>query len=156
LLLAYDLTTGALTWRRSARRGYKPGDEAGCVHRGARHDYRIVRIEGRGYYAHRLIWKIVTGKEPNGVVDHRDADTLNNVWGNLREATECQNGQNRRLNKNNTTGVKGVHPEGNRFRAIIKKNKQLFDLGRFDSVEAAKAKIDDLRLELHGEFARAA
>jgi hypothetical protein len=156
LLLAYDPITGALMWRRSARRGYKPGDLAGCVHRGTRHDYRIVRIEGKGYYAHRLIWKIVTGQEPIEVIDHADSDTLNNVWENLRDATECQNGHNRRLNKNNTTGVKGVHPEGSKFRAIIKKDKRLFDLGRFSSVDAAKAEIDKFRMKLHGEFARVA
>jgi Demerecviridae HNH endonuclease len=153
LLLAYDPETGSLTWRMSARRGYKPGDIAGTIHH-ARNTYRIVRLEGRGYYAARLIWKIVTGCEPQGVVDHKDGDGLNDRWFNLREASECQNSHNRRLNKNNSSGVKGVHPEGDRWRAVIKKDRRTFDLGRFDRVEDAKLEIEAMRQKLHAEFAR--
>lgn len=153
LLLDYDKDSGARTWRTSAKRGYRPGDVAGYIHR-ARNAYRIVRLEGRQYYAHRLIWKIVTGKEPDGVIDHIDGDGTNNTWSNFRQASECQNGHNRRLNKNNKSGVKGVHLDGSRWRAIIKSKNQLFDLGRFDRVEDAERAIVPLRKKLHGEFAR--
>jgi len=156
LLLNYDPITGALTWRLSARRGYKPGDVAGSVHagKGVRNPYRMVVIKGRQHYAHRIIWKMMTGMDPVGTVDHVDTDGLNNVWSNLREASRSQNSQNRRLHKNNTSGVKGVHPEGNKWRAIIKKDRVLFDLGRFNSVDIAKVEIEAMRLDLHAEFAR--
>jgi hypothetical protein len=152
LLLNYDATSGELTWRKSARRGYKPGDTAGFIHRKNR--YRIVRLEGRGYYAHRLIWKIVNGAEPVGVIDHIDGDRANNAWANLRPATIAQNSQNRKVHKNNSTGVVGVHPEGSHFRAIIKKDGVVHDLGRFSSVADAERMIVPLRRKLHGEYAR--
>lgn len=153
LLLDYDKESGALTWRTSAKRGYQPGDVAGFIHR-ARSSYRIVRLEGRQHYSHRLIWKIVTGEDPDGVIDHIDGDGTNNAWANLRPASECQNGHNRRLNKNNKSGVKGVHQKGGRWRAIIRSKKQRYDLGCFDCVEDAERAIVPLRKKLHGEFAR--
>lgn len=152
LLLDYDPASGALTWRRSARRGYKPGDIAGTIHR--RNRYRIIRLEGRGYYAHRVIWKIVHGSDPVGVIDHIDGDRANNSWANLRPATVAQNSQNRSKHKNNSTGVVGVHPDGSRFRAIIKKDGVVYDLGRFPSVADAERVIVPLRRKLHGEYAR--
>lgn len=153
LLLDYDRTSGDLTWRVSARRGYKPGAIAGAIHR-ARNNYRIVRLAGRGYYAHRLIWKIETGCDPIGPIDHVDGDGTNNSWGNLRGADESKNGHNRRLNKNNKSGVKGVHPDSGRWRAIIRCNKCVYDLGRFDRVEDAERALAPIRQKLHGEFAR--
>jgi len=155
LLLDYDRTSGALTWRRSAKRGYKPGDQAGYI-TGARNTYRVVRLEGRQYYAHRLIWKLVTGCDPEGLIDHIDGDGTNNAWSNFRAANGHQNGHNRRLNSNNKTGVKGVHKDGERWRAIIRAKNQVHDLGRFDRIEDAEREIAPLRKELHGEFARLA
>jgi len=88
------------------------------------------------------------------MIDHIDGDGTNNAWSNFRAASVYQNGHNRRLNKNNKSGVKGVHREGGRWRAIIKSKKQLFDLGRFEQVEDAERAIVPLRQQLHGEFAR--
>jgi hypothetical protein len=155
LLLAYDPETGDLTWRLSARRGYKPGDIAGSVHKG-RNTYRVVVIEGLGYYAHSLIWKIVTGEEPDGLIDHEDTDGLNNKWANLRPATNVQNGQNRRLNKNNKSGVKGVHRKGDYWRAVITVNKTPIRLGTYELLEDAAAVVSAARQHYHADFARAA
>ena len=46
--------------------------------------------------------------EAKKMIDHIDGDKMNNDVFNLRWATRFENGQNRKLNKNNTTGVKGV------------------------------------------------
>jgi hypothetical protein len=38
-----------------------------------RRDGRVlVRIDGENYFAARLIWQWVTGRAPNGLVDHED------------------------------------------------------------------------------------
>lgn len=153
LLLNYDKASGSLTWRFSAKRGYKPGDEAGYINYKP-NPYRLLRLEGRKYYAHRLIWKIETGVDPVGVIDHIDGDGTNNVWTNLRSANEFENSQNRRLNKNNKSGVKGVHYDGRKWCAKIKRNKKLYDLGRFESISDAEMVIVPFRKKLHGEFAR--
>lgn len=53
---------------------------------------------------HRLIMDA-----PEGMfVDHKHHDGLNNRRGNLRVVTPAQNGQNVRVSRNNTTGVRGV------------------------------------------------
>jgi hypothetical protein len=156
LLLDYDPRSGDLRWKLSARRGYKPGDIAGSIHK-ARNSYRIVRIEGRGYYAHLLIWKIVTGEEPVGLIDHADTNGLNNKWVNLRPASNAENGFNRRVNKNNKSGVKGVHWDADHgaWKAAITANKTVHVLGFFPDVASASATIENARPKYHGEFARA-
>lgn len=43
------------------------------------------------YLVHRVIWKIVTGKEPPEMIDHIDRDKHNNRWSNLRGCTHSEN-----------------------------------------------------------------
>lgn len=156
LLLSYDPKTGALAWKLSARRGYKPGHEAGSLRKAD--GYRHVVIEGVPYKAHRLIWKIMTGHEPPPSIDHADSDKGNNAWSNLRAASSVENGYNRKLQKNNKSGVKGVHwvKEMSKWRACIKVNKKHIHLGLFETVEAATPVITKARQDYHAEFARSA
>lgn len=118
--------------------------------------YLQVVIEGEQYLAHRLIWKMMTGIDPVQV-DHKDG--LSNKWDNLRHATMAENCKNRRVSRNNRSGVKGVSWETARrkWRAVIGSQQGLSGLqwfGRFDTLEDAKRAIEAKRLELHGEFAR--
>lgn len=155
LLLAYDKITGELRWRNSARPGYEPGEIAGCIPKGK--VYRIVVIEGLGYYANRLIWKMITGSDPISVIDHIDLDGGNNKWENLRPAGRCQNGYNRKLNSNNKSGVKGVFWEKSHraWKAVITVDKKSIRLGRLKRLSDAEHAISAERERLHGEFARA-
>jgi hypothetical protein len=156
LLLSYTKETGELRWRKSARPGYSAGDIAGCVPNGK--PYRIVVIEGQGYYAQRLIWKMVTGRDPVSVIDHKDLDCSNNKWENLRPAGHPQNGYNRKLNADNTSGVKGVTWEKSHkaWKAVITVDKKSIRLGRFKKLSDAEFAISIARERLHGDFARAA
>jgi hypothetical protein len=84
---------------------------------------------------------MMTGDDPAAFVDHKDGDTLNNRWGNLRLATNGENLCNAKLRSDNSTGVKGVClvVKGNyrRFRATIAKDKTHYRLGDFRSLEEA-------------------
>lgn len=51
---------------------------------------------------------MVTGNEPVALIDHRDRNPQNNIFSNLREATNSQNTSNSALNVKNTTGFKGA------------------------------------------------
>lgn len=90
-------------------------------------------------YLHRQIMG-----EPDGLVDHKDLDTLNNQRHNLRVATRSQNGQNRAgAPSNSTTGVRGVcwYKKGRCWRAYSKLNQKQFHLGYFDTIDEAEAVV---------------
>ena len=55
-----------------------------------------VRINGVQYLASRVIWKMVTGKDPDQVIDHIDNNPLNNNISNLRDVTQKENSLNRK------------------------------------------------------------
>lgn len=114
--------------------------------------------ERRTICMHRIIMGDPLGLE----VDHRDGNGLNNrkrgETGNLRVATRSQNAQNQAMSVRNTSEIKGVSWEDSRqkWRADIKVNCKNVAFGRFDSKEAAGARVREKRLVLHSEFAREA
>lgn len=60
------------------------------------------------YRAHRIIWKLVHGVEPEDI-DHINGDRADNRLNNLRAVTRSENMRNARLRSNNKSGVVGVH-----------------------------------------------
>ena len=87
--------------------------------------------------------------------DHVNRNGLDNRRINLRPATYAQNGANRALLRNNTSGYKGVHWDrrGRKWRAQIKVNDRSRYLGLFtDPVDAARA-YNRAAMEAFGEFA---
>lgn len=106
-LLYYDPDTGNLHWRvenKYAR--IKPDTVAGCVDSSS--GYIRVRVLGKKYLAHRIVWALVTGKWPENQIDHIDRDRTNNKFMNLRSCTNAENQQNCSLRKDNSSGYKGV------------------------------------------------
>jgi len=63
---------------------------------------------------------------------------------------------NRAMHSNNKAGKKGVSFDKFRrkWRAQIKKNGKVKNLGRFETVEAAHAAYVSAATLMHGEFAR--
>lgn len=116
--------------------------------------YVRAKIAGKSVPLHRFLLDVT---DPNLTVDHKNHDTLDNRKENLRLVDRNQSMQNRRgwYNKGNRDGIpyKGVYRTGQRFRSVIKKNKQIYDLGRFDTPEEAARAYDEMAIKLHGEFA---
>ena len=89
------------------------------------------------------------------VVDHIDNNSLNNSLINLRWATDQENQRNTKICSKNTSGVKGVgfHKSKNKWRASIKINGKLVQIGSYHTLEEAKEARQAKAKQLFGEFA---
>ena len=157
--LDYDPSTGVFIWSNNrsvedfkSYRGYRAyqGRYVGKVAGNVLHDkisdnfYLQINIKSKAYCAHRLAWLYIYGTWPENIIDHFDGDGLNNRIENLRSGDHRLNGRNRRMSKNNTSGVNGVYWDKliNKWvasacymgeKGVVKKNY----LGSFDDIEDA-------------------
>lgn len=154
-ILSYDPETGIFRWLVSSARRIKVGDTAGSMREDG---YWCVVINRYQYNAHRLAWLYMTGDWPAGHIDHDDLDKSNNRWENLRPATKSQNGANRRVLSNNTSGHKGVswHVRLQKWQAYITVEGKRRHLGSFNSAQEASSAYMREAVASFGEFARAA
>lgn len=157
----YDPATGVLSWLNRplehfrSPRGYNTwntkwsGKEAGYI---APTGYRKLSLDAHPYLAHRLIYKLVTGIDPPRL-DHRNQNTIDNRWNNLRPASQQQNSHNRATRRDSVTGIKGVHqsPAGH-YVALIWVNERKVWLGTFPTAEAAHAAYCEAAKAHFGEF----
>jgi hypothetical protein len=102
--------------------------------------------------------RVIMGNPDGFEIDHIDGNGLNNRKSNLRLATHCENNRNRKINKNNTSGFKGVTWDNKtaKWRAKIMLNYVTRSLGYFDTPAAAYAAYVAASEKLHGEFGRVA
>ena len=153
----YNSETGE--WTRLTRRGgHAIGTPVGfiAVDREGR-QYRFCVLQGKRYKMSRLAVFYTRGRWPTGVVDHKDGDTLNDVWANLRDCSQQQNSCNRRPNSNNKSGHKGVWwcAQRRRWIVILRAAGRRHFLGYFTDRALAAAAYKAGAVKLHGEFARA-
>lgn len=87
-------------------------------------------------------------------VDHINGNTLDNRRVNLRLVTKAQNSMNKGVQKNSTSGFKGVNKHQGKWRAHITLDKKQRHLGVFDSKEKAALAYNKAATELHGDYAR--
>jgi hypothetical protein len=97
----------------------------------------------------------MTGDWPPQHVDHIDRNGFNNCFDNLRVATRSQNQGNRRISRNNTTGLKGVTYRASRglWLAQISIDGHQRCLGEFDTPEKAAEAYKLAAAEHFGNFA---
>lgn len=103
---------------------------------------------------HRLIAGTPDGLE----TDHWNHDTLDNRRINLRVCTSSQNQANRRMNRNNRSGARGVswHSGRKKWIATIRVDWRKIWLGRFDTVAEAAAAYEAAAKKYFGDFAACA
>lgn len=108
-------------------------------------------IDGQRYQVHGLIWYLVTGDWL--VVDHRDLDGSNNVWTNLRPATNRQNSRNVRAR--GMSGYKGVYPTASgKWTARIKVDGKIINYPSRVTAEEAWHDYRGAAQKYFGDFAR--
>ncbi len=154
-ILYYD---DGMLYRRynTANNKIKAGDPAARFHKAAGY-YRIC-IDGKRYPFHRVMFLYHHGFLPI-VVDHIDCDPTNNRIENLRNADATWNNTNKKIQKNNSSGIKGIsfYPKFNRIHAQIqvhgKKIHKTYVPISDENITLAKQWLQEQRSELHGEYA---
>lgn len=136
----FSYEDGQLFWKISRGRA-KSGDRTGTVGTSKDHrSYVKVRIKGRQYLLHRLVWVFFYGDLLEGmVVDHIDGNTLNNKVENLRMCTVSQNGQNIHRGRGDYSSLKGISfskKQGKYVSQIRVSGKNLW-LGSYNTAEEA-------------------
>lgn len=112
--------------------------------------YAIADTANGKVLMHHLIRPLVDGKE----VDHADGDGLNNRRGNLRLCTHGQNMRNRAKHVTKSSRLKGVYRDRDRWRARIVRDGIAYNLGNFESEEAAGRAYDAAAPKIHRSFAK--
>lgn len=90
------------------------------------------------------------------VIDHQNGNGLDNRRANIRVATKSQNQWNRKLNENNSSGIKGVswNKASKKWHATIKHDGQKINLGFFEHKLDAGHAYNEKAKEVFGEFAQ--
>ena len=150
--LIYDPNSGSFQWRRSTTTGgcVQPGRACGSI---SESGYLRIRIAGRLYMAHRIVWAYVHGRWPTDQIDHINGNRSDNRLCNLREASRSLNMQNQRRaqSKNRSSGLLGVswRKDRSRWQASIRLDGRLEHLGYFISPEDAHAEYVSAKRRLH-------
>lgn len=102
--------------------------------------YLCGEISNRPHRAHRVIWMMVHGVQPEDV-DHIDGNRQNNRLQNLRAVTRQENLRNVRRKETNTSGVTGVSWDTARGKwfACLAVDGKTISLGRYGTLEEAKS-----------------
>ena len=138
-ILDYDPDTGEFRWKVSLNRRIKIDSIAGHLHidkTKPNNNYYRIKINRKEYLLHRLAYYYITGIDPaENEVDHKNGDTLENKFKNLRLGNDTNTSQNQKKFKNNTSGFKGVvwkkqYKKWNASRGV---NNKRIHLGYFDN-----------------------
>jgi hypothetical protein len=128
-------------------------------------DYNLIKDytwsnNGEGYMKARVrgtsrfvkMHQLVFGKNP----DHRNGDRSDNRRKNLREASLDENNRNKGINRNNTSGIKGVSymKRLDKWRAEIMFNRKAIYLGIYKDMDLAISVREVAELLLFGEMSR--
>jgi hypothetical protein len=147
-LLDYSASTGELRWRERpaemfdadwCRRKWNTRYAGELALWGTDSEgYRAGSIFHRKRRAHRVIWKWMTGLDPD-TIDHINGDRTDNIWTNLRSIRESENNRNLSIPRGNKSGVAGVrfNKKTRRWVAYIQNDGKQVHLGGFSAIEEA-------------------
>lgn len=165
----YEAATGVLTWLKRPVEHFKNLRAANVWNARYSGKPAFDTIMANGYrkgcfdyielLAHRVAWALMTGKFPEGDVDHINGLRSENKARNLRECSRAQNLQNQRF-RGNKAGVMGVylHKASGLYHARIDVCRKAISLGYFrDLGDAQNARLAaERQYGFHSNHGRAA
>lgn len=167
-LFTYNPVSGCLTWKERPLRHFHT--QRGCRVFNSKHAHTIagssvfkrngtkdaVRVKvGGNKQAHRVIWEMVNGPIPDGmVIDHVNGDPFDNRLHNLRLTTHSQNLRNQKLRKDSRSRIKGVMRRSGGWVARIVVDGRRVQLGTFYTKGLAAVAYAKAAIRYHGEYAR--
>ena len=150
----YEPELGHLFYRHNVGTKMKKGDRAGSIDKDG---YRTIKFNHNKYFEHRIIYAIVTGRDPkdkhihhvNGVKDHNNFYNLQALTHAEHRAEHKDNSfleihpLERPINKLNTSGINGVYWEEQqkRWRVKVTIGGRCRCLGSHKDLESAKTRI---------------
>lgn len=151
-LFILDESTGELIHKKKC--GTVKGSVAGNL---TPQGYRRVKVDGKLYLSHRLIYAMAYGHSPEEMeVDHINGDKSDSRPKNLRLATRSQNRQNVGTYANNSTDSKGTWYDSRRkvFFCAVQCDGFREQFGPFETLEEASAVYQSEARERFGDFYR--
>lgn len=118
----FYILNNELYWKISKGR-IKKDDKVGYM----QDEYLRVTLNKISYPIHRIMWKMYTGNEPIGIINHKDGIKTNNEFINLEDVNNSTNQRNKSIQSNNISGnanisidnvVRIVSPDGIRIRKV--------------------------------------
>lgn len=173
-LLRYEPETGKLFWRERGVEWFEDSVSRSAAHIMAlwnaryahkeaftsetQDGYRSGHLLGEGARAHRVIWKMQTGDDPDQV-DHVDGVRHNNRWPNLRDVPWGDNAKNHKKRHDNTSGIVGIYRyshERKNMKWLVRAGPK--HIGYFDCIgQAIKARrAAELEHNFHPNHGRTA
>lgn len=147
----FEYVDGELIRRKTISYNAKAGQVAGTEDKST--GYLKVNFDGKVRLVHRLIWAIVHGEEPKGMIDHIDGDRTNNRLENLRCCDNRTNMQNLKgARKDSKTGVLGVslcNATGKYVGRIRAPSGKYLSVGRFATPEQASDAYLAAKRQIH-------
>jgi hypothetical protein len=165
----YNEGTGLLAWKTRPAAHFKSESQSRAFNKQFAGKPALNALSCTGYRhgaldmkvtkAHRIIWKLKTGKDAEQV-DHINGDKTDNSWENLRDVGYFENTRNVAKSSSNTSGAVGVGwmESKNCWRASIKSFGKSIHIGTFKRFEDALAarKKAERSLGFHPNHGRAA
>ena len=117
------------------------------------HGYAATPIRGKIVRMSNFIMDFKSSHKK--VIDHKDRNPLNNSKSNFRKCTTRQNSCNKKMQKNNTSGYRGVvwDKANQKWIAAIQVNSKHIHIGRFKNKINAAIAYNKAAITHFGEFA---
>lgn len=147
----YNEENGNL-YRKQTRGGKRAGTLAGYIRSDG---YTYVRVNGRQYLGHLLVWYMINRTWPTHQLDHINGNKADNRIQNLRDVPQSLNQLNKsKANPASTSGLIGAHKNNgitNPWKSrITMPDGTRKSLGTFKTAEEASAAYLAARAEIYG------